>query len=144
MPRPFASLAALLGLTLIVPVLATAAAPNRHSLAVERYGLQGYTQPIGLHHGFHITSVDPKSPAAQDHLEAHDVIVKVDGETIRGLEHFESLMADAYEDDGKVVFTILKHRSLEHHVLNGDLRGRERPRTAEGAKGSPGDDKDRR
>jgi S1-C subfamily serine protease len=103
---------------------------RRHATAVERYGLGGHVQPIGLHHGFHVTSVQPGSPAEQDRLRPHDVIVKVDGELIRSLEHLQTLLTDAYEDDGKVTLTVLKAGSLEHHVLNGNVRGRDESRTA--------------
>lgn len=116
-------------------VLATAplalAQGRRHATAVERYGLEGHVQPIGLHHGFHIVRVAAGSPAEQDRLAPHDVIVKVDGELIRNVEHFETLLTDAYEDDGKITFTILRSASLEHHVLNGNVRGRDR--TAQGS-----------
>lgn len=123
-----------------LPLSAPAADVHRHATAVERYGLEGVVQPIGLHHGFHIVKVEPGSPAEQDRLEPHDVIVKVDSEMIRNLEHMETLLTDAYEDDGKVVFTLLRHGSLEHHVLNGNVRGRSTSQTAQGDRKRDGGD----
>jgi S1-C subfamily serine protease len=130
MLRSAATLAVLSGLAYLAPSPLSSAEPSRHATAVQRYGLEGHIQSIGLHHGFHILRVAPDSPAEADRLEAHDVIVKVDGEIIRNLQHLQTLLTDADEDDGNVILTILKHGSLEHHVVNGHLRGRDGARTA--------------
>ena len=50
--------------------------------SIERFGIGGYIQPVGLHHGFHIERVAQGSAAFKDKLQPHDVIVKVDGEVI--------------------------------------------------------------
>jgi len=144
MPRSVVRLAVLTGVAFVVSGLAFAADTPRHATAVERYGLEGYVQPIGLHHGFHIMRIAPGSAAEQDRLSAHDVIVKVDGEMIRSLEHLRTLLNDAYEDDGKVSLTILKNGSLEHHVLSGDVRGRDHSRNARGNRDRDEDDTKRR
>ncbi|MDR3638838.1 MAG: PDZ domain-containing protein [Isosphaeraceae bacterium] len=138
MARSVAQAAAFAALLSVVAVSSFAGPGPRHATAVERYGLEGHVQPIGLHHGFHIVRVMPGSPAERDRLVAHDVIVKVDGELIRSLEHLQTLLSDADEDDGKVVLTILKNGSLEHHVVNADLRARERAKTADGQRNSDG------
>lgn len=131
MRRSAVRLAVLTAMAFVVSGLSFAGDVRRHATAVERYGLQGFVQPIGLHHGFHIMRIEPGSAAEQDRLSAHDVIVKVDGEMIRSLEHLQTLMTDAYEDDGKITMTVLKNGSLEHHVVSGNVRGREQDRTTD-------------
>lgn len=132
MPNSGWKLVVVLVVVCALPLSVAVGAGHRHATAIERYGLEGVVQPIGLHHGFHIVKIEPGSPAEQDRLEAHDVIVKVDGEMIRSLEHLETLLTDAYEDDGRVLFTLLRHGSLEHHVLSGNVRGKNTGRTAQG------------
>ena len=85
--------------------------------SVEKFGIGGYIQPIGLHHGFHIERITPDSPAEKDKLRPHDVIVKVDGEAIRNLDHLRALIAEAYADNGEVTITYLRGTSLTHHDL---------------------------
>jgi S1-C subfamily serine protease len=122
MRRPFATLGLLAGLTfagfVTTAALAAAGRPN----AIERYGLTGFVLPIGLHHGFHIEKVAPDSPAERDRLAPHDIIVKVDGEEIRSLEHLRTLLTDIDEDDGVAELTIIKNGGLEHHVLKCHLK----------------------
>src|SRR5829696_8634246 len=73
--------------------------------AFERYGIGGHIQPIGLHHGFHIQTVAPGSDAGRDRLMPHDVIVKVDGDVIRSLDHLRAVLAEAYLDEAEVTLT---------------------------------------
>src|SRR4051812_14470784 len=73
--------------------------------AVDRFGIGGYIMPIGLHHGFHIERVTPDSPAEREKLRPRDIIVKVDGEPIRSLDHLRALIAEAYADNGEVTIT---------------------------------------
>ena len=90
--------------------------------SLERYGLGGHIQAIGVHHGFHIETVAVDSPAAKDQLKAHDVIVKVDGDVIRNLDHLRAVLAEAYVDDGGVTLTYMRGTSLTHHVLKCHLK----------------------
>jgi hypothetical protein len=114
------------GLTIAATGLKSAAQePRVRPDAIERYGLEGFIQPIGLHHGFHIQMVVPNTPADRDRLMPHEIIVKVDGEPIRSLEHLRSLLIDVYEDDGEAMLTIMKDQTLEHHVVKCHLKPRE-------------------
>jgi S1-C subfamily serine protease len=90
--------------------------------AIDRFGIAGFIQPVGLHHGFHIERVAPDSAAAKDRLQPHDVIVKVDGEVIRNLEHLRAVLAEAYADDGAVTITYLRGGSLVHHDLHCNVK----------------------
>lgn len=85
--------------------------------AIERYGLGGHTQAIGLHHGFHIATITPDSAAEKDHLKVHDVILKMDGEAIRSIDHLRAVLAEAYLDGGEITLTVSREGSLEHHVI---------------------------
>jgi len=38
----------------------------------------------------------PESDAARDQLRPHDIIVKVDGDVIRSLDHLRAVIAEAY------------------------------------------------
>jgi S1-C subfamily serine protease len=105
---------ALAGLSLL-------AGPGRVN-AIERFGISGFIQPVGLHHGFHIERVAPDSAAAKDRLQPHDVIVKVDGEVIRNLEHLRAVLAEAYADDGEVTITYIRGGSLVHHDLHCNVK----------------------
>jgi S1-C subfamily serine protease len=102
------------------PTEAAGGRPN----AIERYGLSGFIQPIGLHHGFHIERIAPDSAAEKDRLLPHDIIVRVDGEEIRSLEHLRSLLTDVDEDDGEAELTILRVGSLEHHIIKCHIKPR--------------------
>jgi S1-C subfamily serine protease len=124
MPRPLAPLLVLAGLTIVGSGPSAANAAGERQNSIERYGLGGFIQPIGLHHGFHVEKVVPDSPADRDRLVPHDVIVKVDGEEIRSLEHLRTLMTDIDEDDGEAELTILKNGGLEHHVVKCHLKAR--------------------
>ena len=93
-----------------------------HATALERYGLGGHIQPIGVHHGFHIETVAVDSPAAEDQLRANDVIVKVDGDVIRNLDHLRAILAEAYLGDGEVTLTYTRGTSLAHHSLKCHLK----------------------
>ena len=131
---------ALFGLVLLVGV---AAAPGHgdgtRPTALARYGLTGHIQPVGLHHGFHVESVQVDSAADADQVMPHDVIVKVDGDVIRSLDHLRAVMAEAYADDGEVSVTYTRGPSLVHHVAKYHLRTRpvqpvvRKPRPAEDA-----------
>jgi membrane-associated protease RseP (regulator of RpoE activity) len=90
--------------------------------SIERFGIGGYIQPIGLHHGFHIERVAPDSVAATDDLQPHDIIVKVDGEVIRSLDHLRAALAEAYADDGVVTITYIRGVSLIHHDLTCNVK----------------------
>jgi membrane-associated protease RseP (regulator of RpoE activity) len=90
--------------------------------SIERFGIGGYIQPVGLHHGFHIERVAPDSAAALDGLQPHDIIVKVDGEVIRSLDHLRAALAEAYADDGAVTIAYIRGNPLIHHDLNGNVK----------------------
>ena len=124
MLRPFASLLLVAGLTIAGSGTSGALAAGERQNAIERYGLGGFILPIGLHHGFHIEKVVPDSPAERDRLAPHDIIVKVDGEDIRSLEHLRTLLTDIDEDDGEAELTIVKNGGLEHHVVKCHLKAR--------------------
>jgi hypothetical protein len=109
--------ALLLGCT--TPLLLAAAG---RITAIERFGIGGYIQPIGLHHGFHIERVTAGSPAEKDKLRPHDVIVRVDGEAIRSLDHLRALLAEAYADDGEVTITYQRGLTLTHHDIRCQLK----------------------
>ncbi len=76
--------------------------------SIERFGIGGYIQPIGLHHGFHIEHFAPDSAAEKDKLQPHDIIVKIDGEPIRSLDHLRASLAEAFADDGEVTITYIQ------------------------------------
>ena len=90
--------------------------------SIERFGIGGYIQPIGLHHGFHIERVAPDSAAEKDTLRPHDVIVKVDGEAIRNTDHLRAVLAEAFADDGAVTITYIRGGSLVHHDLHCNVK----------------------
>ncbi len=113
------------------------AGPTRLN-SIERFGIGGFLQPIGLHHGFHIESIAPGSAAEKDTLQLHDVIVKVDGEPIRSLDHLRAVLAEAFADDGEVTITYLRGGSLVHH----DLRCNVKKVPAKAAKKSKADPDD--
>lgn len=97
------------------------AGPTRPN-SIERFGIGGFLQPIGLHHGFHIENIVPGSAAEKDKLQRHDVIVKVDGEPIRSLDHLRAVLAEAFADDGEVTITYLRDGSLVHHDLHCNVK----------------------
>jgi C-terminal processing protease CtpA/Prc len=97
------------------------AGPTRPN-SIERFGIGGFLQPIGLHHGFHIERIAPDSAADKDRLQPHDVIVKVDGEPIRSLDHLRAVLAEAFADDGEVTITYLRDGSLIHHDLHCNVK----------------------
>ena len=90
--------------------------------SIERFGIGGYIQPVGLHHGFHIERVAQGSAALNDKLQPHDVIVKIDGEVIRNLDHLRAALAEAYADDGEVTITYIRGSSLVHHDLHCNVK----------------------
>ena len=90
--------------------------------SIERFGIGGYIQPVGLHHGFHIDRVAQGSAAIKDKLQPHDVIVKVDGEVIRSLDHLRAALAEAFADDGEVTITYIRGASLVHHDLHCNVK----------------------
>jgi S1-C subfamily serine protease len=97
------------------------AGPTRLN-SIERFGIGGFLQPIGLHHGFHIERIAPDSAAEKDRLLPHDVIVKVDGDPIRSLDHLRAILAEAFADDGEVTITYLRGDSLIHHDLRCNVK----------------------
>jgi S1-C subfamily serine protease len=109
------------GALLALVVSSVVAGPTRMS-SIERFGIGGFIQPIGLHHGFHIERVAPNSAAEKDTLRPHDVIVKVDGEPIRSIDHLRAVLAEAFADDGKVTITYIRGGSLVHHDLNCNVK----------------------
>src|SRR5262245_5869940 len=109
------------GALLALAVSSVVAGPNRMS-SIERFGVGGFIQPIGLHHGFHIERVAPDSAAEKDTLRPHDVIVKVDGEPIRSIDHVRAVLAEAFADDGKVMITYIRGGSLVHHDLQCNVK----------------------
>jgi S1-C subfamily serine protease len=90
--------------------------------SIDRFGIGGYIQPIGLHHGFHIERVDPASAAEKDRLQPHDIIVKIDGEEMRSLDHLRAALAEAYADDGEVTITYIRGGSLVQHDLHCNVK----------------------
>jgi S1-C subfamily serine protease len=113
------------------------AGPARVS-SIERFGIGGYIQPIGLHHGFHIERVAPDSAAEKDTLRPHDVIVKVDGEPIRSVDHLRAVLAEAFADDGAVTITYIRGGSLAHHDLECNVK-KAPAKTAKKRKAEPDD-----
>jgi membrane-associated protease RseP (regulator of RpoE activity) len=112
--------------------------------SIERFGIGGYIQPIGLHHGFHIERVAPDSAAEKDRLQPHDIIVKVDGEVMRSIDHLRAVLAEAYADDGEVTITLIRGASLVHHDLKCNVK-KETAKTARSKrKADPDDDEDLR
>jgi membrane-associated protease RseP (regulator of RpoE activity) len=112
--------------------------------SIERFGIGGYIQPVGLHHGFHIERVAPDSAAEKDKLQPHDVIVKIDGEVMRSIDHLRAVLAEAYADDGEVTITLIRGASLVHHDIKCNVK-KVAAKTARGKrKADPDDDEDLR
>ena len=140
---PFLSVRSMIsaGLVLVAAGLASlsqAAGPRKSAL--ERYGIGGHIQAIGLHHGFHIETVAIDSDAFADQLRQHDIIVKVDGDVIRNLDHLRAVLAEAYLGDGEVTLTYTRGESLIHHVVKSHLKREDARRV--GRKPRPEDDTD--
>jgi hypothetical protein len=53
-------------------------------------------------------------------------------------------LTDAYDDDGMIILTIMKARSLEHHVVKGFLNGRDEETRVRKGRTSDPDGGDRR
>ena len=83
--------------------------------------------------------VAPDSAAAKDRLLPHDVIVKVDGEIIRNLEHLRAVLAEAYADDGEVTITYVRGGSLVHHDLPCNVKKTSDKADGRRRKAEPGD-----
>jgi S1-C subfamily serine protease len=113
------------------------AGPTRIN-SVERFGIGGFIQPIGLHHGFHIERVAPDSAAEKDTLQPHDIIVKVDGEPIRNIDHLRAVLAEAFADDGQVTITYMRGASLVLHDLHCNVK-KATAKTARKRKADPDD-----
>ena len=116
-----------IGTTIISGVLLAFAASSLSAGATrinsfERFGIGGYIQPVGLHHGFHIERVVPGSAAEKDRLQPHDIIVKVDGEVIRNIDHLRAALAEAFADNGEVTITYIRGGSLVHHDLHCNVK----------------------
>jgi S1-C subfamily serine protease len=109
--------------TALLTLLGTSllAGPNRVN-SIERFGIGGFIQPIGLHHGFHIEIVVPGSAAEKDKFRPHDVIVKVNGEPIRSIDHLRADLAEAFADDGEVVITSMREGSLTHQDVRCNVK----------------------
>lgn len=107
------------GMLLVASGLASA--DGTRLTAFERYGIGGYIQPIGIHHGFHIQTVAPASDASRDQLMPHDIIVKVDGDVIRSLDHLRAVLAEAYLNEAEVTLTYTRGVSITHHVVKSRL-----------------------
>lgn len=100
----------------------TRAEAKGRTTAIERYGLGGHIQAIGLRHGFHIETVSVDSPADLDELQVNDVIVKVDGEVIRSLDHLRAVLAESYMDGGEVNLTYTRGQSLAQRSIQCHLK----------------------
>src|SRR6266404_1400004 len=111
----------ILASAMILAASGFAIADGTRITAFERYGIAGRIQPIGIHHGFHIERVAPESDAARDQLRPHDIIVKVDGDVIRSLDHLRAVLAEAYLDDAEVTLTYTRGVSITHHVVKSKL-----------------------
>jgi membrane-associated protease RseP (regulator of RpoE activity) len=109
------------GALVVFTVSSLLAGPNRVS-SIERFGISGYIQPVGLHHGFHIERVALGSAAEKDKLQSHDIIVKLDGDVIRSLDHLRAVLAEAFADDGEVTITYIRGISLIHHDLHCNVK----------------------
>jgi membrane-associated protease RseP (regulator of RpoE activity) len=112
------------------------AGPNRIN-SIERFGIGGYIQPIGLHHGFHIERIAPASAAEKDRLQPHDIIVKIDGEEMRSLDHLRAALAEAFADDGEVTITYIRSGSLIHHDVHCNVKKAPPAKTAKKLKAEP-------
>ena len=64
----------------------------------------------------------PDSDAARDQLKPHDVIVKVDGDVIRSLDHLRAVLAEAYLNDAEAAITYTRGASLTHHVITSQIK----------------------
>jgi S1-C subfamily serine protease len=117
------------------------AGPNRVN-SIERFGIGGFIQPVGLHHGFHIEQVVPGSAAEKDKLQPHDVIVKIDGEDMRSVDHLRAALAEAFADDGEVTITYIRGGLLAHHDLHCNVKKASPAKTAKTAKKKPETDSD--
>ena len=102
--------------------LSSAFAGGLRKTAIERYGIGGHVQPVGLHHGFHVEMVVPDSPASEDRIKTGDVILKVDGENVRSIEQLRALFAEACLDDGQVTITYTREDSISSHTLECHLK----------------------
>jgi S1-C subfamily serine protease len=121
MTRPSFRTTAILGAFLAFAGSSLLAGPNRVN-SIERFGIGGYVQPVGLHHGFHIEQIVPGSAAEKDKLQPHDVIVKIDGEDMRSVDHLRAALAEAFADNGEVTITYIRGASLVHHDLHCNVK----------------------
>ena len=71
---------------------------------------------------FHIERIAPNSAAEKDQLRPHDLIVKIDGEPIRSIDHLRAALAEAFADDGEVTITYTRGVSLAHHDLHCNVK----------------------
>jgi S1-C subfamily serine protease len=107
---------------LILASASSAQAQGHRPTAIDLYGIGGHTQPIGVHHGYHIEMVKAGSAADADHLRPHDIIIKVDGDSIRSIDHLRAALAEAVLNDVDVTITYTRGASIEHHVLKAHPR----------------------
>ena len=96
------------------------AGPNRVS-SIKRSGSAATSSRSGYTTGS-IRSRPPGSAAEKDRLEPHDIIVKVNGEIIRNLDHLRAVLAEAFADDGEVTITYIRGVSLVHHDINCNVK----------------------
>jgi S1-C subfamily serine protease len=132
---------AILSSAVLMLAAASAGADGAKKSAFDRYGIGGYIQPVGLHHGFHVEVVVPGSDAARDQLNPHDIIVRVDGDAIRSLDHLRAVLAEAYLNESDVSITYTRGASLTHHVVKSQFRP-EKPKPV-ARKRAPDDDERR-
>ena len=64
----------------------------------------------------------PGSAAEKDKLQPHDVIVKIDGEVMRSIDHLRAALAEAFADDGEVTITYIRGGSLVHHDVHCNVK----------------------
>ncbi len=129
------SIATAVAAALVLVAASSLRAGSTGVTANERPGIRGYSRPVGLHHGFRIERVAPDSAAENDKLQPDDIIVKVDGEVIRSLDHLRAVLAEAYADDGDVTITLIHGASLAHDDIRcnvkkaaaGTVRGKRKP-----------------
>ena len=102
--------------------LSSALAGGPRKTAIERYGIGGHVQAVGLHHGFHVEMVVPDSSASEDRIKTGDVILKVDGENVRSIEQLRAVFAEACLDDGQITITYSREDSIVSHTLECHLK----------------------
>ena len=93
---------------------------TRPHLPASRNALHHETQ--GLQNPIKIESIAPGSAAEKDEFRPHDIIVKIDGEPFRSLDHLRAVLAEAFADDGEVVISYLRDGSLTHQDVRCNVK----------------------